>query len=83
MPGFGGTDTIEYLDQALYKLPYFNKFVKYFEGLGYTKGKDLNGAPFDWRFAPGIGNLKLPCTNMHSHCMHMHLTTELIFSSPP
>ena len=54
MPGFGGTDTIEYLDQALYKLPYFNKFVKYFEGLGYTKGKDLNGAPFDWRFAPGI-----------------------------
>ena len=54
VPGFGTTDSIEYLDHAaIYKYPYFNKFVKYFEGMGYTKGKDLNGAPFDWRFAPG------------------------------
>ena len=52
VPGFGGTDTIEYLDKS-YISSYFNTFVKYFERMGYKKGKDLNGAPYDWRFAPG------------------------------
>lgn len=53
VPGFGGTDTIEYLDKS-YTASYFNTFVKYFERMGYKKGLDLNGAPYDWRFAPGM-----------------------------
>ena len=66
VPGFGTTDSIEYLDDsAIYKYPYFNKFVKYFEGLGYTKGKDLIGAPFDWRFAPGKNKLEFIKGRIH------------------
>lgn len=52
VPGFGGTNTIEFLDKA-YIEAYFDKFVRHFELMGYRKGKDLNGAPYDWRFAPG------------------------------
>lgn len=61
VPGFGGTETVEYLSPHL-NISYFYKFVSYFESFGYTKGKDLNAAPYDWRFSPG----KLA----DSTCMH-------------
>ena len=53
MPGFGGTDSVEYLTDGKFKVGYFTEFVKYFEQRGYTRGKDIRGAPYDWRFAPG------------------------------
>ena len=37
VPGFGGTDTIEFLDQELIKLPYF------YTVFGYKKGVDIRG----------------------------------------
>ncbi|XP_019864310.1 PREDICTED: group XV phospholipase A2-like isoform X1 [Amphimedon queenslandica] len=49
VPGFGETDTIEELGVDV---PYFHNFVEHFVKLGYTRGKDINGAPFDWRLAP-------------------------------
>lgn len=57
VPGFGGTETIEYLDHEL-SISYFHNFVEYFvKEEGYTRGKDINGAPYDWRLAPGIKKL--------------------------
>ena len=50
VPGFGGTDTIEEIGVGI---SYFHSFVDHFVKLGYTRGKDINGAPFDWRLAPG------------------------------
>lgn len=49
---FGGFDSMAYLDPTLATLmPYMAPLVQYFEGLGYTVGVDLFGAPYDWRIA--------------------------------
>ena len=53
MPGFGGTDSVEYLTDGIFKLSYFADFVKHFIKRGYTRGKDIRAAPYDWRFVPG------------------------------
>lgn len=49
---FGGVSGIGYLDEFFnitHFIPYFNKYIEYLEKRGYTVGKDLFGAPFDWR----------------------------------
>lgn len=47
---FGGFDAMMYLDpDVLHLVPYMAGLVKYFTGLGYTVGRDLYGAPYDWR----------------------------------
>ena len=64
-PGLGDVITLEYLEaDGLKLLPYFEHFVDYFvTNYSYVGGKDLRGAPYDWRLAPGmqciiIGGLK-------------------------
>lgn len=58
VPGFGGTDTVEQLSQSdVMDIPGFDDFVDYFEDRGYKKGKDIRGAPYDWRRAPGLFKL--------------------------
>ena len=53
VPGFGGTETVEYLD-ALRLRPEFNTLVDYFVARGYERGKTIRAAPYDWRLAAGI-----------------------------
>lgn len=57
-PGLGNVTTLEYLDEDRFgfKLfPYFKDFVDYFvTKYSYSRGKDLRGAPYDWRLAPGM-----------------------------
>ena len=54
VPGFGQTETIEYLDPLkLSALGYFNNLVdKLVKNAGYTRGVDIRGAPYDFRKAP-------------------------------
>ena len=52
IPGFGETETIEYLDDS-HIVPYFHHMVKFLKGLGYIPGKSVRGAPYDWRYAAG------------------------------
>ena len=51
-PGFGLTDTVEYLDDAK-SVGYFNEFVEYFVQNGYKRNETIRAAPYDWRLAPG------------------------------
>ncbi len=55
VPDFGQTTSIEYIDsRSLIPLAkYYKPAVDFFVSKGYTRGKDLVGAPYDWRFAPG------------------------------
>lgn len=54
-PGFGDTDTVEYLDPSL-KIDttnYFHNMVDYLvTHLGYVRSKTIRAAPYDWRFGP-------------------------------
>ncbi|XP_014661427.1 PREDICTED: group XV phospholipase A2-like [Priapulus caudatus] len=53
IPGFGNTTTVEWLDpsQASPGL-YFTKIVDALIALGYTRGLNIKGAPYDFRRAP-------------------------------
>lgn len=56
IPGFKDTFSVEYLDPATKWFPptnYFHVMVEHFVDKGYTRGKDIVGAPYDWRYAPG------------------------------
>ena len=60
VPGFGSTDTVEYLNISiiddpihLESLEYLHTFVDYFVQRGYVRGKSIRAAPYDWRLAPG------------------------------
>lgn len=51
-PGFGGTSSIETLDShGLVK--YMKPFVDDMVANGYTRGTDIRGAPYDFRYSPG------------------------------
>jgi len=52
IPGFGNTSTVEYLDtsQRFYSV-YFADLVKELVNLGYERGVNLHGAPYDFRKA--------------------------------
>ena len=55
VPDFGGTSSIEYLDPSTKWFDttnYFHAMVQHFVDKGYTRGKDIVGAPYDWRFSP-------------------------------
>ena len=54
VPGFGDTQTIEYINTDDLKIvPGYNSFVQYFVDRGYVRGKTIRGAPYDWRLAAG------------------------------
>lgn len=51
VPGFGETETVEYLDDI--KLTgYMHTLVQELVNIGYVRGKTIRGAPYDWRIAP-------------------------------
>jgi len=53
VPGFGDTDTVSYLDPSKWSLSqYFHNIIDMAVSLGYVKGKNLHGAPFDFRKSP-------------------------------
>ncbi|CAF0766669.1 unnamed protein product [Didymodactylos carnosus] len=53
IPGFGQTSTIEYFDSSgLSYSSYFAPIVRSLVALGYTRGLNLRGAPYDFRRAP-------------------------------
>ncbi len=55
IPAFGMTDSIEYLDPNTKfsdTTNYFHNMVQHFVDKGYTRGKDIVGAPYDWRVSP-------------------------------
>ncbi|KAI6182927.1 hypothetical protein M3Y97_00433100 [Aphelenchoides bicaudatus] len=53
VPGFGGTSSVEWLDPSK-RSPgrYFQPIVDALSSWGYTRGKNVVGAPFDWRRSP-------------------------------
>ena len=54
VPGFGQTDTVEYLDGTSYPVvKYFAPMVDYLVALGYERGVSVRAAPYDFRYAPG------------------------------
>ncbi|MCP9260311.1 Group XV phospholipase A2 [Dirofilaria immitis] len=53
IPGFGNTSTVEWLDTSkASEGRYFTDIVEAFLLLGYRRGKNIVGAPYDWRQAP-------------------------------
>ncbi|XP_074597419.1 lysosomal phospholipase A and acyltransferase-like isoform X2 [Brevipalpus obovatus] len=53
IPGFGTTDTIEYLDPSHYGVTgYFNILVEGLLKMGYNRSFTLLGAPYDFRKSP-------------------------------
>ena len=55
IPDFGGTSSIEYMDpdtKFFETTDYFHDMVQWFVDKGYTRGKDIVGAPYDWRYSP-------------------------------
>jgi len=55
VPGFGNTSSLEYLDPSttiVSVTQYFHSMVQHFVDKGYTRGKDIVGAPYDWRYSP-------------------------------
>ena len=55
IPDFGGTSSIEYMDpdtKFSETTDYFYDMVQWFVDKGYTRGKDIVGAPYDWRYSP-------------------------------
>ena len=55
VPGFGQTFSIEYLDpntKFWSVTNYFHDMVQHFVNKGYVRGKNIVGAPYDWRYSP-------------------------------
>ena len=51
--GFGDTTSFETVDNTgLVK--YMKPLVDHLESLGYKRAKDIRGAPYDFRYSPGI-----------------------------
>ncbi len=58
VPGFGGTREIEHLDSSSWFpiVKYYKPLVDFLVKHGYTRGLNIRGAPYDFRFAPGTGD---------------------------
>ncbi|VEN56945.1 unnamed protein product [Callosobruchus maculatus] len=53
VPGFGGTETVEWLDPSHASSgSYFNDVVATLVSLGHVRNKTIKGAPYDFRKAP-------------------------------
>ena len=52
VPGFGNTDTIEFLDTD-HLVKYFAPVVDNLVSLGYERGVTVRAAPYDFRYGPG------------------------------
>ncbi|CAI4228206.1 unnamed protein product [Auanema sp. JU1783] len=53
VPGFGQTETIEWLDKSKASSGlYFFNMVDMMTSWGYRRGKNVAGAPYDWRRSP-------------------------------
>ena len=55
VPDFGGTSSIEYMDpdtKFIETTDYFHDMIQWFVDKGYTREKDIVGAPYDWRYSP-------------------------------
>ncbi|XP_044266833.1 phospholipase A2 group XV-like isoform X1 [Tribolium madens] len=53
IPGFGGTDAVEWLDPSHASAgAYFNSIAKTLVSLGHERNKTIKGAPYDFRKAP-------------------------------
>ncbi|XP_050407578.1 phospholipase A2 group XV-like isoform X2 [Patella vulgata] len=54
IPGFGDTNTVEYLDPSIQVLAagYFAKIVNSLTEWGYVRGQSVRAAPYDFRKAP-------------------------------
>ena len=61
MPGFGDTNTVEFLDTPPAS-PNFNTFVDYFVARGYERGNTIRAAPYDWRLAAGSARMRVAWT---------------------
>lgn len=51
VPGFGDTWSMETLDRYGF-IKYMKPMVEYFVSKGYVRGKDIRGAPYDFRYSP-------------------------------
>lgn len=53
VPGFGGTETVEWLDPSHASTgAYFKDIANALVSLGYTRNVSIKGAPYDFRKAP-------------------------------
>ena len=77
VPGFGHTSSIEYLDpntKFWSVTNYFHDMVKHFVDKGYVRGKNIVGAPYDWRYSPskfsrpGLWAFVIDCYYEHCTC---------------
>ena len=62
IPGFGNSTTVEYLDPSLTSLSiYFATVAKHLLPLGYQRGIDMHGAPYDFRKAASKFDFSFIC----------------------
>lgn len=55
VPGFGGTETIEWLDPSHASAgSYFKDIANTLVSIGYERNKTIKGAPYDFRKAPSM-----------------------------
>ncbi|EFJ16612.1 hypothetical protein SELMODRAFT_116387 [Selaginella moellendorffii] len=66
VPGFGSTETMEYLDPTFKFLSgYMNSLVAALKAKGYESQKTLFGAPYDFRYAPGPNAAEVALQFLH------------------
>lgn len=78
VPGFGNSSTVEWLD------PTERSPTKYFYNIGetlvaklnYTRGKDLHGAPYDFRKGPSMLQQNKLKFNFNETALNLQMNTR-------